>query len=58
MTKEEIELLDKFAGLAMQSFLSDERYRQEHSSDDLCRMAYYYALTMLDAKNNVLKNNY
>lgn len=55
-TEKEIDLLDKFAGYAMQIFLSDERYRLAHSSDELCGMSYYYAQTMLDVREELLKN--
>ena len=55
-TENEIDLLDKFAGYAMQIFLSDERYRLAHSSDELCGMSYYYAQTMLDVREELLKN--
>ena len=53
-TKEEIELLDKFAGLAMNGLVS--KYGNEGTYPTLSQMSYEVAKEMLRARKEALKN--
>lgn len=53
-TKEEIELLDRFAGLAMNGLVS--KYGNEGTYSTLSQMSYDVAKEMLSARKEALKN--
>lgn len=53
-TKEEIDLLDRFAGLAMNGFVS--KYGNEGTYSTLSQMSYDVAKEMIRSRKEALKN--